>query len=102
MSEETITIKLNYLVVLPTVYCPENELKFEEKNINDLNGPKIVTISGRSRASSERQPQQIFRSEKSFIIWETRLIVYPKEKMSLLVLCPSPLFNSGARNGNFE
>ena len=64
MSEETITIKLNYLVVLPTVYCPEKELKFEapikrgatkKKNINYLNGLKIVTISGRSRASSERQ-----------------------------------------------
>ena len=66
MSEETITIKLNYLVVLPTVYCPENELKFEapikrgatKKNKISifLNGLKIVTISGRSRASSERQP----------------------------------------------
>ena len=66
MSEETITIKLNYLVVLPTVYCPENELKFEAPikrgatkkiyiYINYLNGLKIVTISGRSRASSERQ-----------------------------------------------
>ena len=42
----------------------------------------------------QRGSPYIFRSEKSFIIWETRLIVYLKEKMSLLVLCLSPLFKS--------
>ena len=36
------------------------------------------------------------------LIWETRLSVYPKGKMSPFVLCLSPLFNSDAREGNFE